>query len=135
MLPVKWDNNIQTLVAKTLGFEPENPMIKMEISQILKHGQVAGRSFRDIQSIPDLPFGYPKLMVEFDSNSQTKQAYADIPNVPLPQAGVVEPASEASVPSEGELALRKSLYLIAGLAVLIIAAGLFIAFRAARRNL
>ena len=135
MLPVKWDNNIQTLVAKTLGFEPENPMIKMEISQILKHGQATGRSFRDIQSIPDLPFGYPKLVVEFDSNSQTQQAYTDIPNVPLPQAGVVEPASEASVPPEDKSALQRSLYFVAGLAVLIIAAGLFIAFRAARRNL
>jgi hypothetical protein len=135
MLPVKWDNKIQTLVAKTLKFDPENPMIKMEISQILKHGQVAGRSFRDLESIPDLPFGYPKLVVEFDSNSQTQEAYADVPNVPLPQAVVVEPASEPATLPEGESALQKSLYFIAGLAVLIIAAGLFITFRAARRNL
>lgn len=35
-LPVRWVEARQAEVAKELGFDPENPMVKMEVSQILK---------------------------------------------------------------------------------------------------
>ena len=38
MLPVKWDKQIQAEVAKSLGFDPENPMIKMEVNRIIHMG-------------------------------------------------------------------------------------------------
>jgi hypothetical protein len=38
MLPTRWDEKIQSLAAAVLGFNPENPMIKLEMSQILRKG-------------------------------------------------------------------------------------------------
>ncbi len=38
MLPTKWDEPKQSLAAVTLGFDPENPLIKLEMSQILRKG-------------------------------------------------------------------------------------------------
>ena len=38
MLPGKWDKKIQRQVAKSLGFDPENPMIKAEINRIMRMG-------------------------------------------------------------------------------------------------
>lgn len=36
ILPIKWNKEAQVLVAKDLGFDPENPMVKLEVSQILR---------------------------------------------------------------------------------------------------
>jgi hypothetical protein len=38
MVPVKWDEEIQSQLVKSLGFDPENPMVKMEMSMILRKG-------------------------------------------------------------------------------------------------
>ena len=38
MLPMRWDQKRQAKVAKSLEFDPENPVIKMEVSRILKKG-------------------------------------------------------------------------------------------------
>jgi hypothetical protein len=36
MLPAEWDQERQAKVAKSLEFDPENPVVKMEVSRILK---------------------------------------------------------------------------------------------------
>jgi hypothetical protein len=56
-LPVRWDRTRQDEVAEDLGFDPENPMIKIEVSQILK---LRGRLHPTVPSGPppsldDLP--------------------------------------------------------------------------------
>lgn len=38
MIPLTWDGEIQARAAKALDFDPENPMIKMEVGQILARG-------------------------------------------------------------------------------------------------
>lgn len=127
-LPVRWDEKIQARVAKNLGFDPENPMVKMEINRILRMGA---------SSYPGVPLEYQELVVEFDSdsNSESNEPAIDIQDAPLPELVEGAPASEPPVSVESEPTLRKPLYLIAGLAILIIAVGLFIAARAARKNL
>ena len=62
MLPVKWDKKIQQQVVKNLGFDPENPAVKMEMSRILSTGS----------SFPGVPWSY-----EFEpsiADSATKDA-------------------------------------------------------------
>jgi hypothetical protein len=51
MLPVRWDRKLQEKVAANLGFDPESPMIKMEIGSIVGRG-MGGSSY------PGVPFGY-----------------------------------------------------------------------------
>jgi len=38
MLPINWDQEIRTEVYQSLEFDPENPMVIMEVSRILKKG-------------------------------------------------------------------------------------------------
>jgi len=59
-LPVRWGRDVQAVVAKELGFDPENPMVKTEVSQIL-HMQsalypwnVTARERRE-RAVDDLP--------------------------------------------------------------------------------
>ena len=128
MLPVRWGEEIQAKAAKSLGFDPENPMIKMEINRILRMGA---------SSYPGVPFGYQELVVEFDSDSEgeTNEPVVEVHDITLPQPAVPKLASRPSVLAENESTLQKSLYVIAGLVVLVVAVGLFIVLKAARKNL
>jgi len=38
LLPTSWDQEVQTAVYQSLEFDPENPMVIMEVSRILKKG-------------------------------------------------------------------------------------------------
>lgn len=69
MLPIRWDRSVQERLAKHLGFNPENPMVKMEMSQILAQGSDgAGLRFDD-------PFmGYR----EFGGTSEGPGGTADV---------------------------------------------------------
>jgi len=125
MLPVRWDEKAQARVAESLGFDPENPMIKMEMSRII------GRGY---SSYPGVPFGYQEFVVE-SVNEPVQILPVQDQNTASPASAAVAPVSEEAVLAESEPVLQKPLFLIAGLAVLIIAVGLFIVFRAARRNL
>ena len=99
MLPSRWDEKTQALTTAALGFDPENPMIKLEMSQILRKGT---------SSYPGIPVG---------SQRNRGQSQRD-----------------AHLFGMGGSFLKKQLYFIGGLAVLIIIGGLFVAFRTARKN-
>jgi hypothetical protein len=38
MLPLRWDKKDRAVIAGNLGFDPENPLIRMEIAQIMRSG-------------------------------------------------------------------------------------------------
>jgi len=61
MLPAKWGRNLHKIAVDSLGFDPESPMIKMEMSSIIGRG--LGPYYYG-----GGPFGYQELTVEFDSN-------------------------------------------------------------------
>lgn len=79
MLPMRWDRSAQERLAKHLGFEPESPMVKMEISQILSQSsESAGLRYDD-------PFmGYR----EFGGTSEGPGGAVEIPETPV-EAGEV----------------------------------------------
>lgn len=66
MMPAKWDTALQTQLVKSLGFDPENPMVKMEISRILRKGPATGGGFGNMAAMGGTPFGYQEIIVEFD---------------------------------------------------------------------
>ncbi len=39
MLPMQWDQKLEARIAKTLGFDPENPYVKMEVSRIIRRSR------------------------------------------------------------------------------------------------
>lgn len=56
MLPARWDEGLHAAAAKTLGFDPESPMVRMEMLSILRRG-LGGTSSTEI------PFGYREIEV------------------------------------------------------------------------
>jgi len=60
MLPIRWDQKIQAEVSKSLKFDPENPMVKMEVSRIMKRGS---------SSYPGVPPDYQDLSRNSESLS------------------------------------------------------------------
>lgn len=99
MLPSRWGKRTQALTAAALGFDVENPMIKLEMSQILRKGTY---------SYPGVPVG-----------SQRNRGQPQMGSNPF---------------GEEEFPLKNQLYFVVGLAVLILIGGMFVAFRAARKN-
>ena len=43
LLPGRWDRSLQELAAKSLGFDPENPMVRAEVSRIVERGPQPGQ--------------------------------------------------------------------------------------------
>jgi len=60
MLPLRWDEERQSEAVKYLGFDPESPLVKTEISQILSMGS----SFGDTPNL-----GYREGLVELEGNT------------------------------------------------------------------
>ncbi|MHC4737408.1 MAG: hypothetical protein ACYS9Y_00740 [Planctomycetota bacterium] len=127
MLPARWGEEIRAKVAKGLGFDPENPMIKMEINRILRMGA---------SSYPGVPFGYQELVVDFDgdSNSDTNEPEIDADEIATSESSAVEPLQEPLVSEEAEGGLQKPFYIILGLGILILGVGLFIILKAGLRK-
>jgi len=142
MLPARWDEKMQARVAENLGFDPENPMVKMEMSWIIRRGS---------PSYPGVPFGYQELVVEPDSaigaeqsartpqeNSPNEVEDIAMPesNPPVlapPQVRAVEPISESYPLAEGHSPLRNTIFVLVGLCTLVSVSGIAILVRAKKR--
>ncbi|MBL9135723.1 MAG: hypothetical protein JNK85_07640 [Verrucomicrobiales bacterium] len=62
LLPVRWDQERQSAAARVLGFNPENPMIRTEISRIVLRGPADGP--RRKLTGPRSALGYDEVPVE-----------------------------------------------------------------------
>ena len=60
LLPVKWDQKRQAQVAKVLEFDPENPLVKIEVNRILKMGS---------SSYPNVPVVFTDSTMESNLDS------------------------------------------------------------------
>ncbi len=90
MLPVRWAARTRELVARTLGFDPENPMIQMEMARILGRG---GASY------PSTPFGYQELEIEMEPPDAGLSA-ADINDVDHATQDANTPAAVDAEPNQ-----------------------------------
>ncbi len=122
MLPARWTDKMQEQVAENLGFDPENPMIKMEISSIIRRGSY---------SYPGVPFGYQELVVEPDSNTGADQnSLNQVEDITIPESNQVEPVAENNPLAEATSPLRNAIFLLVGICVLVLTSGIVILVRA-----
>jgi hypothetical protein len=56
MLPARWDESLHQQVVESLGFDPENPMVKMEMVSIIRRG-MGGFDY------PGVPFEYQEIEI------------------------------------------------------------------------
>jgi hypothetical protein len=86
MLPARWGQSLQQRVAASLGFDPESPMIKMEMVSIIRRGM---GGFDD----PGVPLGYQEMEVGGEP------AGSSYPSVPESNAATAELKAERAAPA------------------------------------
>ena len=82
-VPLRWDEETQEKTARALDFDPENPMVKMEISQILSQGGTGTRRAEGGASDPF--FGYSERSVsfkEFAFETDNDGSESELPSTP-----------------------------------------------------
>jgi hypothetical protein len=129
MLPARWDEKRQAQIAENLGFDPENPMIKSEMSWII------GRGY---SSYPRTPFGYQELVIEPESPNDVNETLPDpVDHAAAPEPNTAEPVSAPEPLAESAFRLADSLryvmYILIGLSALILVAGVVVLVRAKRK--
>jgi preprotein translocase subunit SecF len=125
MLPVKWDGGLQAKVAENLGFDPESPMIKMEIASIVSRG-IGGTSYLGV------PFGYKESVLEQQSGRDWQNGAEKIES----NAATGSPAGESVVGDSvgGDVCspLRAMAMVAVGMAALVIIVGIVVLLRPKR---
>ena len=124
MLTHHWPRAMYEATTEALGFDPENPQVKMEISQIITAHASVGTG--DLQR-PDVTFGYEEFVI--DESPVPQAAPQDTNRVPkvagveneLPQKRS-EPLAEVITPSS-----KWPLYSLSAMAAAIILTGIVIA--------
>ncbi len=140
MIPLTWEETTQSKAADRLGFDPENPMVKMEVSRIVSFGP-GGRAgmgtgaFPDLLE-PDVLFGYREEAVLFDAAEAQEtlppeETAAALPSdVKSPQPADRSPEAEESAEAE----YRSSLMLVIALLIVMLGGGLLVVMRSKTRR-
>lgn len=71
LLPARWDGTLQRRAARTLGFDPENPLVRTEISRIVHRGPGAGKIKKLATSSTSL--GYAENVLEDSSSTDVAE--------------------------------------------------------------
>ncbi len=120
MLPMKWDKKTQAQITQNLGFDSENPMIKIEVNRIM----------RTEHYDPGEGVGYPGIHVEPDSANTPRQgiSYDDDDKV-IKEVNFTQADSSHL---QGRSILTKSVFFTAGILALLLIAGFIVVFRRQR---
>jgi hypothetical protein len=54
-MPIPWNRDLQSIVSRDLGFDPDNPLVRMEVSQILRVHNWYARVAENRDNEPELP--------------------------------------------------------------------------------
>jgi len=120
MLPVRWDEGLQQKVVESIGFDPEDPMVKMEMVSIVRRGMGGFDG-------PSMPLGYREIQVGGDAAEDAEQIMGE---------GVAsDPQSAAPNPqlTRGGWEFRILAVSLGGMAVLVATASVVIVLRARKR--
>jgi hypothetical protein len=106
MIPQKWDEDVQKQFARQLGFDPESPAIRVEMSQILSKGGKGKGANRQTQiggTLDDLLMGYREGALNLAKAEPTlPQQKTPKPIEPTqPKAAEPKPPSAEVVPRTG----------------------------------
>jgi len=98
MIPQKWDEDVQKRFADQLGFDPESPAIRIEMSQILAKGAGANRQPPIGGTLDDLLMGYR----EGSLNPAKAESTSEAPKPAAPaKSEIAVPKPPATQPRAG----------------------------------
>ncbi len=105
MLPARWDEALQQKVAQSIGFDPENPMTKMEMVSIVRRG-TGGSDY------PSVPFDYREIQVGGDAGEGGGQKTAPFSDFPPASSRIVGQALVGSLAGVVALAVATSFVIV-----------------------
>jgi hypothetical protein len=111
-LPVAWDEQLQAMVVEDLGFDPENPMVRIEVGQIMRISSLV----------------YPRLRAEARGSSD--DSTFDKPGVPY----VDDSRTVDGWESESLFFLKNYLYVLGIIAALVVSVGVFLLVKSKRAD-
>ena len=134
-LLIEWPETVQTAVAENLGFDPENPVVKTEVSQILGQAGRARQGAGSSDPYSNWAVGYEELSVELKDET-TESRLPPLQTAQMRTRG--GEAEEARPPEPGDVhgnAAPWSAALYVGLALggVVVAVGVGILLRARAR--
>ncbi len=125
MLPARWTNEMQAQVAENLGFDPESPMIKMEMSMIVRRGSYS------YPGVPAGAFGYQEFAIEPNDTMEERQnSPNEVEYTTIPDPSPDDPISEPNPSVEQDSPFRNTMFLLVGLCFLVLTSGVVILVRA-----
>ena len=94
MIPLRWDRESRDRLAKHLGFDPESPLVRMEMSQILSQGSEVAKVSADDPFMGYREFGTTTTRAPEPDNTVSA---AESPETSLPAVPETQPA-QVSIP-------------------------------------
>jgi hypothetical protein len=132
VLPGRWDRELQQLAAKTLGFDPENPMVRTEVSRIVLRGE--GDKTQSKKPTTALALGYSEESVDADAtDSSAAGGNAAETNSTAATPGTNAPSNTPKPPLLAKPSARPLWFALFGFLAAAVAAGLIV-LRRSRRN-
>ncbi|MBL9170890.1 MAG: hypothetical protein JNN07_24370 [Verrucomicrobiales bacterium] len=128
-LPLRWRSDLQSQLAQSLGFDPENPLVRIEASRILNKrgtGQSPSQGYQEVTLEDESPAQIVGAQDGLSFGSAAGQPSAAV------SGGVASVVDRATQRSEsGAVLAQRSRAAVAalGLVVVCIGAGLFLRFR------
>jgi hypothetical protein len=134
-LPITWDPTTRQQVARSLDFDPESPMIKMEISRILMKGPPGSGQVNWTQHAGP-GFGYQEIEISLEPQPQEKPVQEPASNqhieisepIPTPAPTVGPTPAPVETSESGSFSGLNILVLVAA-AVIVLGIGMTIALR------
>jgi hypothetical protein len=146
MLPLRWREDVRSEMVRLLGFDPESPMVKTEISQILSMGSSLGlvpepprtpgsEGMKELQEGTygrpgGSPLQYSEAAVELESGSPRTRGLAAMVS-PAQFRKLVSP--KPAVSTAGMSPYQRLLFIVGGMVLLILAGGISVMLRTRRR--
>lgn len=131
VLPGRWDRELQQLAAKTLGFDPENPMVRTEVSRIVLRGE--GDKAQSKKPTTALALGYSEESVDAAAtDSSAADENATETNSPTTPPGSNAPSNPPKPPPLATPSARPVWFALFGFLAAAVAAGLIVLRRSWR---
>lgn len=130
MMPAQWDSEQLEELVRQLDFDTENPVIKIEMSQILQKG-LQDESPAGFEAIKGVHIGYREIEVRFDPPAELQQD--DQQEIPAPEEtpevifsshteNIVSTEQQVET-GEDEFSLWNPLHMVGGIGMVVLVVG------------
>lgn len=126
MMPSKWENEQLQKLSERLGFDTEHPMVKIEISNILRNGyRVYNNNVNLNQLLEYLEYEIPDGIFEFDNMKSSSALDDQAIQTSLKNKTIYQPSPEPSLVEE-EFKLLNPFYWLGGAGIIVFGFGVYI---------